>query len=418
MALMLSNPNKIGSLTLFFVFFLSAALWDIRPFGERYFDLIPIFIAIVALTGNLSLFRQISRFEFGLALYIVGYCIYGYLSFQHRSSILIALMFVLFITLRKVFPFEAFRYALRVVFIVTIGVFFAQFFGYHLTGKFIDFQQLTNLVSRTDYVHEATNGKSTEYFRPVGFNSEPHSYCVSVALLTLSSLRDKSMRFFHYVGAFSVMLSLSLWGLLLWLCLTSSIIAIKEPKLGKFFAKFGRSIIIAIAGFMALHSVFGQPLAFKHAYVDRLLKANHDASISERFYEHVPNPESVPNKYEPNRQAAQILYSEKGAPLAEAFFGAGLSTALFIEGRPLTGIAFIFDSCGVIGLLIFISIVYLHLDFGSKRRILQKVAILSVYISLLISYPMVTYVFFWIFLTVSLGSRSGVMSTSNDFIHR
>ena len=55
-----------------------------------------------------------------------------------------------------------------------------------------------------------------------------------------------------------------------------------------------------------------------------------------------------------------------------------------------------------------------HLDFGSKRRILQKLAILSVYISLLLSYPMVTYVFFWIFLTVVLDSRSGVMSTSND----
>ncbi len=414
MALTFSNVHKVWSLTLSFVFVLSAALWDIRPFGERYFDLIPIFIAIFVLMGNLSLFRQISRFEFGLGLYIIGYCIYGYLNFQHRSSIFIALMFVLFITLRKVFPFEAFRYALRVVFLSTIAVFFAQFFGYHLTGKFIDFQQLTNLISRTNFMQVNALGETLSYFRPVGFNSEPHSYCVSVALLTLSTLRDKSMRLCHHVGAFSVMLSLSLWGFFIWPCLTCAIIAIQEPKLRTFFVKFIKSILIALVGFMVLHGFVGQPLAFKHAYVDRLLSANHDVSISERFYEHVPNPDSVPNKNDPNRQAAQILYTEKDVPIAEAFFGAGLSTALFIEGYPINGVAFIFNSCGLIGLLIFISIVYLHLDFRSKRRILQKLAILSVYISLLISYPMVTYVFFWIFLTVVLDSRSGVMSTSND----
>ena len=62
MALMPANSNKVWPLTLSFMFVFSAALWDIRPFGERYFDLIPIFIAIVFLIGNLSLFRQISRF--------------------------------------------------------------------------------------------------------------------------------------------------------------------------------------------------------------------------------------------------------------------------------------------------------------------------------------------------------------------
>ena len=60
MALMHSNPNKVWSLTLSFVFVFSAALWDIRLFGERYFDLIPIFIAIVVLIGNLSEEGQIS----------------------------------------------------------------------------------------------------------------------------------------------------------------------------------------------------------------------------------------------------------------------------------------------------------------------------------------------------------------------
>ena len=53
MALMHSNSNKVWPLTLSFMFVFSAALWDIRPYGERYFDLIPIFIAIVVL-GNLS----------------------------------------------------------------------------------------------------------------------------------------------------------------------------------------------------------------------------------------------------------------------------------------------------------------------------------------------------------------------------
>ena len=414
MALMHSNSNKVWPLTLSFMFVFSAALWDIRPYGERYFDLIPIFIAIVFLIGNLSLFRQISRFEFGLGLYIIGYCIYGYLNFQHRSSILIALMFVLFITLRKVFPFEAFRYALRVVFLFTIAIFFAQFFGYHLTGKFIDFQQFSNLISRTNFSHYVANGKAVEYFRPVGLNSEPHSYCVSVALLTLSTLRDKSMRFFHHLGVFSIMLSLSLWGLLLWPCLTSLIITNQEPDFRTFITKFSSSVAITLAGFMIVHVSLGQPLAFKHAYVDRLLSFGHDPSISERFSEHVPHPDSIPYKHDPNGEGAQVLHAEKELNFTKAFFGAGLSTALFVEGYPLNGLAFIFNSSGLIGLVIFLITLCQHLDFGSKRRILPKLALLSVYISLLLSYPMVTYVFFWICLTFVLDSRCGVMSPPND----
>ncbi len=414
MALILPNTVKVWSLTLSFVFVVSAALWDVRPFGERYFDLIPIFIAIVTLMGNLSLFRQISRFEFGIGLYVIGYCIYGYLNFQHRSSIFIALMFVLFITLRKVLPFEAFKYALRVVLFVTVAAFFAQFFGYHLTGKFIDFQNFTNSISRTHYVHQTINDVNTDYFRPVGLNSEPHSHCVFVALLTLSTLRDRSMRICHYLGAFSTLLSLSLWGLLLWPCLTWAIIAIQEPKLGVFFAKYSKSLLICFAAFMALYSFVGKPLAFQHAYVERLLTISHDGSIYERFSEHEPIKSSVPQKYYSNSPSAQIVNAEKDFSLFKLFFGAGLSTALFIEGHPINGGAFIYNSCGLIGFLIFMLLVYWHLDFGSKKWIMQKLAILSVYTMLLLSYPMVTYMFFWIFLTFVLDPRSSIVSPPGD----
>ena len=64
-------------------------------------------------------------------------------------------------------------------------------------------------------------------------------------------------------------------------------------------------------------------------------------------------------------------------------------TALFVEGNAINGGAFIYDSCGLIGLLIFLSIVYQHLDFGNKSRILQKLAIFSVYTSLLLTHPMI-----------------------------
>jgi len=51
-----------------------------------------------------------------------------------------------------------------------------------------------------------------------------------------------------------------------------------------------------------------------------------------------------------------------------------------------------------------------HLDFRGKKRILQKLAIVSVYTLLSLSYPMVIFVFFWIFLTFVLDPRAGVMS--------
>ena len=115
------------------------------------------------------------------------------------------------------------------------------------------------------------------------------------------------------------MLSLSLSGLILWPCLVCAIITIQEPKLGAFFAKFSRSVKITVAGLLLLNSFVGQPLAFKHAYVDRLLKNNHDASISERFSKRIPHPNAVPNKNEPNRQGAQSLREEKDFGVAKTF---------------------------------------------------------------------------------------------------
>ena len=141
-----------------------------------------------------------------------------------------------------------------------------------------------------------------------------------------------------------------------------------------------------------------------------MLNAGHDASISERFYEHVPKPGSISNKHDPNREGAQVLHAEKDFP-RRGFFGAGL-TALFVEGHPLNGVAFIYNSCGLIPSHISL-ILYQHLDFGSKRRILQSRHFICL-ISLLLSYPMVTYVFFWISLTFVLDSRWGVMSPPND----
>jgi hypothetical protein len=77
--------------------------------------------------------------------------------------------------------------------------------------------------------------------------------------------------------------------------------------------------MITVAGFMLLNSFVGQPLAFKHAYVDQLLNYNHDASISERVSKHIPHPNAVPNKNEPNRQGAQSLRVEKDFGVAKTF---------------------------------------------------------------------------------------------------
>ena len=152
-------------------------------------------------------------------------------------------MLCCFITCASVFLLTHSRYACG-SFSFHHSCFFAQFFGYHLTGKFIDFQQLTNLISRTHLCRCKAYGKNTSYFRPVGFNSEPHSYCVSVALLTLHSQRQ-SMRFCHHVGALCHAKFVSM-GLLIWPCLTCAIIAIQEPKLRRFLCKFSKSAVIAL----------------------------------------------------------------------------------------------------------------------------------------------------------------------------
>ena len=66
---------------------------------------------------------------------------------------------------------------------------------------------------------------------------------------------------------------------------------------------------MTLVEFMVLHSFVGRPLALEYAHVDCLLNAGHDRSISERFYGHAPHPDSIPNKHDPNRDGAQVLYA-------------------------------------------------------------------------------------------------------------
>jgi hypothetical protein len=90
----------------------------------------------------------------------------------------------------------------------------------------------------------------------------------------------------------------------------------------------------------------------------------------------------------------------RNANIAKWTFGEGLSTQFFRECLPANGLAFLFKSFGVVGLLLMFAgfaFALRGLSMGDKLYIAMAIGIS------LTSYPLVTYVIFWLWLPATIG---------------
>jgi len=373
-----------------FTLTLCAFLWDFRPFGVRAFDLVSIGIASVFLIYNLKWWRYIRPIEYVFLSVVLLYSVVGFLNYQHISSLFIALYSILFFILHKGYDREISLKIIKFLMIFSLCIFFLQFIFYYSFNHVLDAQTFFGSISRLQH---------SGLFRPAGLYSEPHTYCVSVLLLILITLGQKSFRVLHYVGCFTMVISLSLWGVIAGLCLPLVMAIWNSSSLKLAVVRY---ISITLAILLGFTVVYGGILDRKEPFEmieARILQVFTDASFKERFVTHIPQAPSAKNKMQITENKKETSQKPTHS-LLNIIFGNGLSTYPFKTGLALNGYTFILHAFGILGsALIILSGLY-YLGKWPLLRVTEKLSLLGGILLLLTSYPMITYAFFWIFLSL------------------
>jgi hypothetical protein len=376
-----------------FVLFLSAFLWDFRPMGIRALDFIAIFIAGLFVLFNYKYIFNLSKLDYAFSGLISLYSIYGYVNYTHRSSLIIIVYTGLYVFLRQ-YPKDAGIYrALKWLLILSLTVFFVQFTVYHISGYFIDFQNLFGSSSRP---HLGVNEEYTSFFRAVGLYSEPHTYCVSIALLILATLGQKKFEVWHYVASFSLLVSLSMWGILAGVALPAATAVWYSRTLYQAVLRYLVVMCVLGISFIILYGVMVPQKGTLNAMFIRFEKVFVDDSYEERFKEHVPTQKSLEEHVQQQGDFAKTDYVSADG-LLEKLIGHGLSTYPFLQGLALNGYAFIIHSVGILGCGLISLLIFGYWRHFSTLRAIEKLSFLGGIALLLTSYPMITYAFFWIF---------------------
>jgi len=376
---------------ILFVFIGCAFVWDFRPFGQRLFDLVVIGIACLYLVLNWRTLNFSPLKRYVLPGLILLYCLYGFINFGHKSSVVIGLMCGLYVLLHDRMKSEVAYSCLKYIYIINLAVFFLQFGMYHGFDVFVDLQTLFGEKSRIWHL---------SLFRPVGVFSEPHTYCLSIVLLSMMLLNRPEMVKLHLFGSFSLLISLSLWGMVAGIILPFVVSVWGKGDLFTIIKRYLSWLVILVGGFVALYGGVLQQQATFEIMNQRVASIWQDKSLNERFASHKPKEQSIAaEKGVSDKKTGQALASVEKKHFVQTIFGNGISTYPFLQGIALNGYAFIFHAGGILGIIIAIVLVCFYWIKASALELLEKAGYLILFLFILTSYPMVTYAFFWIFLS-------------------
>jgi hypothetical protein len=367
-----------------FIFLSCATFWDFRPMGERYFDIVALAIVVLFLLFNRQELFTFTKIEWAISLFIIAYCLYGYVTYEHRSSIVIGVLCVVFFVARKKIPQDLVLQGLCYIYYLNLIAFFIQFAVFHLTGDLLDFQKIFGAESRV--------GEEGYVFRPVGLYSEPHSFCVSIVMLTLMTQSQHKMRYLHYIGCFAMMVSLSLWGIIVAFALAGLVVTTYKRLLIDIIKTVTIVYMCLIGGFSILYGVLIENQDTFLVLSNRIHYMEKDNSLNDRFTKHLPSKEIENSLNEDKVENSKITY------LAKNLFGNGISTSIFSNGTPVNAYAFIQKTSGLIGYIFFVFLIYLFFKSKSIYYVYYKISFIVIIALLATSYPMITYVFFWLFL--------------------
>jgi hypothetical protein len=375
----------------------AATLWDYRLFDLRIFDAVAVaslIIFFLVTPKHFKVFLRARRDSWMLFSTIAAYSIIGFTLQGHRSSLaILALSAIGFILIERrdwLPDTRLFQWLLA----AHILFFLLQFFAFYLDHKVIDFQSIIGAQSRMT--------ERTYQIRAAGLFQEPNSYCLNIFILgTIVSLQRANW-ILVVAAACTMAMSESIWGagaafVLLLLYAISRFQSLRLLVTGLIALVLATTVV-----FTTYLWLTKQPQEALPYFYTRLLGIAKDPSTKERYLHNTCS----------SAEQAAIANTPRTVRALRLAFGEGLSTQYFRECLPANGIAFLFKSLGAVGLIFLLTGYLLALRRLPTRA--KVYSFLAVGFSFT-TYPLVTYVIFWIWLPAIIGLQArSKESPSND----
>ena len=164
----------------------AASLWDFRLATLRIFDL----VSLVFICGFFALEFDVKRDWFSRRAYIlplvvlfVAYAIYGYVNFDHRSSLAIVLLSLICLQFAGYANASWLARVFRWIVYLNVAAVLLQYFSFRLFGVLLDPNQLLGVTSR---IFEGGGG--IPYIRAAGLFQEPNSCALNIFMMAAAAL--------------------------------------------------------------------------------------------------------------------------------------------------------------------------------------------------------------------------------------
>lgn len=370
---------------------LAATLWDFRVNNLRIFDL-----AAIGLLGFWLLMNE----EFGKTFFqrrrrywllyaaIIVYALAGYILHRHNSSLAILFLAIFgFCLVGRKDWWEQIGPIFWPLVYFHLPFFFIQLVGFYGFGVTIDF--LTSIGGSTQIL------LSNNLIRPTGLFREVHSFCGNTFVLTSLAILWRPSRIGALIVGGTLIISESLWGFgagLMVLCLNEYRMNDKFEIAFAKIAASGTAIILAAIGYFWLHkTAYNEGLPY---FAWRLTTLLDDPSLQTRYFDSC----AIASDTIPDRVRASWT-------LADTLIGNGLTTSHFIQCLPANGIALLAKSFGLLGIGLLVAGMVQSLRDAPTAN---KLYIAAVLLFSFTSYPLVTYVLFWIWIAglLTLSTRT------------
>ena len=391
------------SYSLLFVAIFSATLWDFRFEVYRPFDLVSLISIVLfsALNTKIADFKHIKSKEIMLCGIIILWSIYGFIELQHRSSLAIIVGVFIFLLTRCTLKQTSIPLKNIFLIILSIHIFFfflqlALFYGLNITFNPFYFLGYENRV-----INELA---LNPVLRPSGLFAEPNSYCVLVLSILATLLNEKNMKLVCFLAILTICFSQSLWGVVIaaLLIILWAVSYYKTPR-SCLISSFLMISVLYSAFFLSLYITEATTRDTPH-FIMRLKSLESDPSLRERFQKN-----TIP-KVKASNEDLEIKVPEKsnvkattlGNDFLLSLFGSGLSTKYFFNGLPLNGFSLLYASFGIMGLILIAYTGLKLLYITPKKSLIQRYNWCIIFALMLTSYPLFTYIYFWLWLSLTM----------------
>ena len=270
-----------------------------------------------------------------------------------------------------------------------VAVFITQLLTFHSSGVVLDPHALFGPGSRI-----LQNGID---IRAAGLFQEANSYCTNLLLLASIAIFLRLGRPTIFLAALTMVVSSSLWGI----AAAAIIMAASEFRDDYISCRrllaYAASLIL-LAGAFNIFLWVAKPPSYPMPIIYwRVSEIAHDPSLLARYVGTMCELESV--------------YGKDGQ-LVSLFLGEGLTTKYFLQCLPANGFAFLFRSFGLLGgLSLFASVSFAFHGLKITSRTISAVYL----IFLFTTYPLATYLIFWIWLWMTFSiARADAVSVGSD----